>query len=78
MNKILMGVLAVVLLPGCGVTFFVPPEEDAVVDEHVYLNPSIFGLLAFEETGIRALSTKAERRLVLMNRQKGYGGYNIS
>ncbi len=54
--------VAVCLLQGCGMSFFVPPEEDAVVDEHVYFSP-------IEDSGVRALSTKIERRLVLMNRQ---------
>ena len=54
--------VAVSLLQGCGVSWFVPPEEDAVVDEHVYVG------LPTEDVGVRALSTKAERRLVLMDR----------
>ena len=59
--------LAMMVVPGCGVTTFVPPEEDAVVDEHVYYS---LGLITSEEAGVRALSTKAERRLVLMDRYK--------
>ena len=61
--------VAACLLQGCGVSMFVPPEEDAVVDEHVFFSwNEIFGV---QGTGVRALSTKAERRLVLMEQWIG-------
>lgn len=56
---------AVLLLNGCGLSPFIPPEEEAVVDEHVF---DILGM--FDKTGVHALSTKVERRLVLMDRRE--------
>ena len=71
MNAVRLGLILVLVafLSGCGVTLFVPPEEDAVVDEHVYHN--LWQLVwGYGSTGVHALSTKAERRLVLMNKTK--------
>lgn len=60
-------VLVVALtISGCGVSLFVKPEEQAVVDELIFLDwPDIPG---FSKGGVRALSTKIERRLVLFQR----------
>ncbi len=77
MNAVRLGLILVlvVFLSGCGVTLFVPPEEDAVVDEHVYHNLWDF-IFAYESKGVHALSTKAERRLVLMEKKKVKNGYH--
>lgn len=79
MNALRLGliIVLVVFLSGCGVTLFVPPEEDAVVDEHVFTPiidlPSLFG---WDRDNVHALSTKAERRLVLMEKKKVKNGYH--
>ena len=64
--------VAACLLQGCGMSPFIPPEEDAVVDEHVFFSWSeIWGA---QGIGVRALSTKAERRLVLMEQRTDNNG----
>ncbi len=62
---------------GCGVPFFVKPEEQAVVDEHVFSNTSVIpGVPLLAQQGVRALSTKLERRLVIFDRRKKNGCKN--
>ena len=79
MNTLRLGLILVLVafLSGCGVTLFVPPEEDAVVDEHVFTPiidlPRFFG---WDRDSVHALSTKAERRLVLMEKKKVKNGYH--
>lgn len=58
---------------GCGVPFFVKPEEQAVVDEHVFSNTSVIPGWILAREGVRALSTKLERRLVIFDRKKEKG-----
>ncbi len=75
-TRYLIILVATSLLQGCGITLFVPPEEDAVVDEHVFTPiidlPRFFG---WDRDSVHALSTKAERRLVLMEK-KVKNGYH--
>lgn len=56
--------VAICVLNGCGLTPLVKPEEQAVVDEYVF-----FPWLS-NRTGVHALSTKIERRLVVFERKK--------
>ena len=61
---------------GCGVSLFVKPEEQAVVDEHVFSNKSFLPGWILAREGVHALSTKLERRLVLFDRRKKNGCKN--
>lgn len=56
--------IAVCVLTGCGLTPFVEPEKQAIVDEYVF-----FPWLS-NRTGVHALSTKMERRLVVFERKE--------
>lgn len=70
-TRYLIILVAASLLQGCGLWIFTPSEEKAVVDEHIYdtLESSV---------GVNALSTKLERRLVLMERyKKKHGEYKL-
>ena len=59
-----------VLVGGCGVPLFVKPEEQAVVDEHIFSNSRWYKPLTWilEDSGVRAASTKMERRLIVFER----------
>ena len=57
-------IVLIVASSGCGVSLFVKPEEQAVVDEQIF--PDWLSL--FGEQDVRAASTKLERRIVVFNR----------
>ena len=63
----------IVATSGCGVSLFVKPEEQAVVDEHVFSNKSLIPGWILAREGVRALSTKLERRLIIFDRKKEKG-----
>ena len=71
--KKLLTLATIVLLfgSGCGFPLFVKPEEQAVVDEHIFSNPRWYKPLTwiFEDSGVRAASTKLERRIIVFNRE---------
>lgn len=70
-TRYLIILVAASLLQGCGLWIFTPSEEKAVVDEHIYDTLDASG-------GVNALSTKLERRLVLMERYKRkHGEYKL-
>ena len=71
-------VVLIVANSGCGVSHFVKPEEQAVVDEHVFSNYSFIPRIRFlAQEGVRALSTKLERRIVVFNRVKDKNGWKL-
>lgn len=78
MNRLSVALLATFLLQGCGVSWFISPEKEAVVDEHVF-TPSINPFTLFGHTGhnIHALSTKLERRLVLVELGQAHGSKEL-
>ena len=53
---------------GCGVSLFVKPEEQAIVDEHIFSNEETLGAFFLGKGGVRAASTRAERRIILFER----------
>ena len=57
--------IALFLLNGCGLSPFVKPEEQAVVDEHVFS-----GFPFKPRVGVHAVSTKMERRLVMIEQKE--------
>jgi len=57
-------IVLIVASSGCGVSLFVKPEEQAVVDEQIF--PDWLSL--FGKQDVRAASTKLERRIVVFSR----------
>ena len=76
--RMLLSLVLLVGSSGCGLSPFVQPEAQAVVDEHIFSNSSLFSNLPIlSQDGVRALSTKLERRLVIFNRKKTDEGWDL-
>ena len=68
--------ITLLIVSGCGVPFFVKPEEQAVVDEHIFSDVILYKPLTWmlASSGVRTASTKVERRIIVFERTKAKNG----